>query len=91
MTLLCLSSVYVAGKAATAGVPSVYAPSMYASSNPIKTAPQGAMIPMVPRYNGYGVDYDAASSGELCLLALSVLRRVPRAVVCKRFRRGLNF
>ncbi|KAJ6663518.1 hypothetical protein lerEdw1_009597 [Lerista edwardsae] len=58
----CPEALYVAGKAATSGVPSVYAPSMYASSNPIKTAPQGAMIPMVPMYNGYGVDYDGASS-----------------------------
>ncbi|XP_039181529.1 lipolysis-stimulated lipoprotein receptor isoform X1 [Crotalus tigris] len=61
----CPEALYVAGKAATSGVPSVYAPSIYASSNPLKPAPPAAMIPMGPRspmYNGYGVDYDRASS-----------------------------
>ncbi|XP_066494665.1 lipolysis-stimulated lipoprotein receptor isoform X2 [Tiliqua scincoides] len=58
----CPEALYVAGKAATAGVPSVYAPSMYASSNPVKLAPPGTIIPMGPMYNGYGVDYDGASS-----------------------------
>ncbi|KAM3829578.1 lipolysis-stimulated lipoprotein receptor isoform 4-T4 [Vipera latastei] len=57
--------VYVAGKAATSGVPSVYAPSVYASSNPLKPAAPATMIPMgpmSPMYNGYGVEYDRASS-----------------------------
>uniref|UniRef100_A0A0F7ZDB1 Lipolysis-stimulated lipoprotein receptor-like protein n=1 Tax=Crotalus adamanteus TaxID=8729 RepID=A0A0F7ZDB1_CROAD len=61
----CPEALYVAGKAATSGVPSVYAPSIYASSNPLKPAPPAAMIPMgpmSPMYNGYGVDYDRASS-----------------------------
>ncbi|XP_063167768.1 lipolysis-stimulated lipoprotein receptor isoform X3 [Candoia aspera] len=61
----CPEALYVAGKAATSGVPSVYAPSIYASSNPLKPAPPPTMIPMgpmSPMYNGYGVDYDRASS-----------------------------
>ncbi|XP_015273578.1 PREDICTED: lipolysis-stimulated lipoprotein receptor isoform X3 [Gekko japonicus] len=58
-------AVYVAGKAATSGVPSVYAPSVYTSSNHLKAGPPGTVIPMGPVgpvYNGYGVDYDRASS-----------------------------
>ncbi|KAH0631371.1 hypothetical protein JD844_005670 [Phrynosoma platyrhinos] len=58
-------TIYVAGKAATAGAPSVYAPSIYASSNQLKPGPPTTMIPMgpvAPMYNGYGVDYDRASS-----------------------------
>ncbi|XP_026541048.1 lipolysis-stimulated lipoprotein receptor isoform X3 [Notechis scutatus] len=61
----CPEALYVAGKAATSGVPSVYAPSMYASSNPMKPPPPANMIPMgpmSPMYNGYGMDYDRASS-----------------------------
>ncbi|XP_048355093.1 lipolysis-stimulated lipoprotein receptor isoform X2 [Sphaerodactylus townsendi] len=61
----CPEALYVAGKAATAGVPSVYAPSMYTSSNHLKAGIQGPMIsmgPVNPVYNGYGVDYDRASS-----------------------------
>ncbi|KAM6428835.1 lipolysis-stimulated lipoprotein receptor isoform 3-T3 [Liasis olivaceus] len=61
----CPEALYLAGKAATSGVPSVYAPSIYASSNPLKPAPPATMIPMgpmSPMYNGYGVDYDRASS-----------------------------
>ncbi|XP_067317880.1 lipolysis-stimulated lipoprotein receptor isoform X1 [Anolis sagrei] len=61
----CPEALYVAGKAATSGVPSVYAPSIYASSNQLKLAPQTTMVPMgpvPPMYNGYGVDYDRASS-----------------------------
>uniref|UniRef100_A0A8C5SAA6 Lipolysis stimulated lipoprotein receptor n=1 Tax=Laticauda laticaudata TaxID=8630 RepID=A0A8C5SAA6_LATLA len=57
--------VYVAGRAATSGVPSVYAPSIYGSSNPVKPPPPTTMIPMgpmSPMYNGYGMDYDRASS-----------------------------
>ncbi|XP_070620065.1 lipolysis-stimulated lipoprotein receptor isoform X2 [Erythrolamprus reginae] len=61
----CPEALYVAGKAATSGVPSVYAPSVYASSNQLKSGPPATMIPMgpiPPMYNGYGVDYDRASS-----------------------------
>ncbi|XP_026574573.1 lipolysis-stimulated lipoprotein receptor isoform X3 [Pseudonaja textilis] len=61
----CPEALYVAGKAATSGVPSVYAPSIYASSNPMKPPPPATMIPMgpmSPMYNGYGMDYDRASS-----------------------------
>ncbi|XP_029432569.1 lipolysis-stimulated lipoprotein receptor isoform X3 [Rhinatrema bivittatum] len=62
--------VYEAGKAATTGVPSIYAPSVYAPSiyshpNQLKMGVPGAVIPMgpvPPTYNGYGMDYDAASS-----------------------------
>ncbi|XP_061453128.1 lipolysis-stimulated lipoprotein receptor isoform X2 [Rhineura floridana] len=61
----CPEALYVAGKAATAGVPSVYAPTIYASSNHLKPGGPATMIPMgpiSPVYNGYGVDYDRASS-----------------------------
>ncbi|XP_042295958.1 lipolysis-stimulated lipoprotein receptor isoform X5 [Sceloporus undulatus] len=64
----CPEALYVAGKAATAGVPSVYAPSIYASSNQLKPGPPATMIPMgpvSPMYNGYGVDYDRASSASV--------------------------
>lgn len=64
----CPRALYEAGKAATSGVPSIYAPSIYAPSvyshpNQVKMAPP--LIPMGPVqsvYNGYTVDYDAASS-----------------------------
>nr|XP_056702995.1 lipolysis-stimulated lipoprotein receptor [Euleptes europaea] len=58
----CPEALYVAGKAATSGVPSVYGPSVYASSNQLKAVPHGTVIPMGPVYNGYGADYDRASS-----------------------------
>uniref|UniRef100_A0A8C5S631 Lipolysis stimulated lipoprotein receptor n=1 Tax=Laticauda laticaudata TaxID=8630 RepID=A0A8C5S631_LATLA len=61
----CPEALYVAGRAATSGVPSVYAPSIYGSSNPVKPPPPTTMIPMgpmSPMYNGYGMDYDRASS-----------------------------
>ncbi|XP_067576297.1 lipolysis-stimulated lipoprotein receptor isoform X1 [Pseudorca crassidens] len=51
--------VYAAGKAATSGVPSIYAPSTYAHLSPAKTP---AMIPMGPLYNGYSGDFDRNSS-----------------------------
>ncbi|XP_062996623.1 lipolysis-stimulated lipoprotein receptor isoform X4 [Elgaria multicarinata webbii] len=57
--------VYLAGKAATTGVPSVYAPSLYASNNQLRPGPPSAMVPMAPMppiYNGYGMEYDGASS-----------------------------
>ncbi|XP_069918545.1 lipolysis-stimulated lipoprotein receptor isoform X9 [Oryctolagus cuniculus] len=56
--------VYAAGKAATSGVPSIYAPSTYAYLSPAKTPPPPpAMIPMGPVYNGgYPADFDRNSS-----------------------------
>uniref|UniRef100_A0A8C9CER8 Lipolysis stimulated lipoprotein receptor n=1 Tax=Phocoena sinus TaxID=42100 RepID=A0A8C9CER8_PHOSS len=51
--------VYAAGKAATSGAPSIYAPSTYAHLSPAKTP---AMIPMGPLYNGYSGDFDRNSS-----------------------------
>ncbi|XP_069803314.1 lipolysis-stimulated lipoprotein receptor isoform X2 [Dendropsophus ebraccatus] len=59
----CPRALYEAGKAATSGVPSMYAPSVYAPSmysHPSQMKlppPPGSVIKM---YNGY--DYDAASS-----------------------------
>lgn len=61
---VCLLPVYAAGKAATSGVPSIYAPSTYAYLSPAKTPPPAAMIPMGPVYNGYSGDFDRNSSGE---------------------------
>uniref|UniRef100_A0A8C4WQS0 Lipolysis stimulated lipoprotein receptor n=1 Tax=Gopherus evgoodei TaxID=1825980 RepID=A0A8C4WQS0_9SAUR len=66
----CPEALYVAGKAATAGVPSVYAPSVgapsiYSHPNPVKLGPPATTIPMgpmSPMYNGYGAEYDRASS-----------------------------
>ncbi|MEE6481918.1 hypothetical protein FKM82_013069 [Ascaphus truei] len=59
----CPRALYEAGKAATSGLPSIYAPSGYAPSM-YSHPPVGAipMVPMQPMYNGYGMDYDAASS-----------------------------
>lgn len=57
---------YTAGKAATSGVPSIYAPSTYAHLSPAKTPPPAAMIAMGPVYNGYSGDFDRNSSGEGC-------------------------
>lgn len=53
---------YTAGKAATSGVPSIYAPSTYAHLSPAKTPPPAAMIAMGPVYNGYSGDFDRNSS-----------------------------
>ncbi|XP_078499761.1 lipolysis-stimulated lipoprotein receptor isoform X3 [Lissotriton helveticus] len=67
----CPRALYEAGKAATSGVPSIYAPSVYAPSvyshpSQVKMAPplipMGPMGPVQSVYNGYTVDYDAASS-----------------------------
>nr|XP_033819468.1 lipolysis-stimulated lipoprotein receptor isoform X2 [Geotrypetes seraphini] len=66
----CPRALYEAGKAATSGIPSIYAPSVYAPTvyshpNQVKMGPPSAIIPMgpiPPAYNGYGMDYDAASS-----------------------------
>ncbi|KAM9299503.1 lipolysis-stimulated lipoprotein receptor [Gastrophryne carolinensis] len=68
----CPRALYEAGKAATSGVPSMYAPSVYAPSvyshpSQVKVPPPGSVIqmnPMQPAYNGYGygADFDAASS-----------------------------
>ncbi|XP_058135215.1 lipolysis-stimulated lipoprotein receptor isoform X2 [Dasypus novemcinctus] len=58
----CPEALYTAGKAATSGVPSIYAPSTYAHLSPAKTPPPLAMIPMGPVYNGYPGDFDRNSS-----------------------------
>ncbi|XP_008826229.1 lipolysis-stimulated lipoprotein receptor isoform X2 [Nannospalax galili] len=59
----CPEALYAAGKAATAGVPSIYAPSIYTHLSPAKTPPPPpAMIPMGPTYNGYPGDFDRNSS-----------------------------
>ncbi|XP_069314357.1 lipolysis-stimulated lipoprotein receptor isoform X1 [Eulemur rufifrons] len=62
----CPEALYAAGKAATAGVPSIYAPSTYAHLSPAKTPPPPAIIPMGPVYNGYPGgypgDFDRSSS-----------------------------
>ncbi|XP_074837372.1 lipolysis-stimulated lipoprotein receptor isoform X4 [Carettochelys insculpta] len=63
----CPAALYVAGKAATAGVPSIYAqsvgaPSIYAHPNPVNLGSPATAIPMGPMYNSYGADYDRASS-----------------------------
>ncbi|XP_030874946.1 lipolysis-stimulated lipoprotein receptor-like isoform X3 [Leptonychotes weddellii] len=58
----CPEALYAAGKAATSGVPSIYAPSTYAHLSPAKTPPPPAMIPMGPIYNGYPGDFDRNSS-----------------------------
>uniref|UniRef100_A0A8C9E6Y6 Lipolysis stimulated lipoprotein receptor n=2 Tax=Phocoena sinus TaxID=42100 RepID=A0A8C9E6Y6_PHOSS len=55
----CPEALYAAGKAATSGAPSIYAPSTYAHLSPAKTP---AMIPMGPLYNGYSGDFDRNSS-----------------------------
>ncbi|XP_049756624.1 lipolysis-stimulated lipoprotein receptor isoform X3 [Elephas maximus indicus] len=54
--------VYVAGKAATSGAPSIYSPDTYAYFSATKTPPPPAMIPMAPVYNGYPGDFDRNSS-----------------------------
>uniref|UniRef100_A0A2K6ERU7 Lipolysis stimulated lipoprotein receptor n=1 Tax=Propithecus coquereli TaxID=379532 RepID=A0A2K6ERU7_PROCO len=53
----CPDKLYAAGKAATSGVPSIYAPSTYAHLSPAKTPPPPAIIPMGPVYNGYPGGY----------------------------------
>ncbi|XP_012630505.2 lipolysis-stimulated lipoprotein receptor isoform X1 [Microcebus murinus] len=62
----CPEALYAAGKAATSGVPSIYAPSTYAHLSPAKTPPPPAIIPMGPVYNGYPGgypgDFDRSSS-----------------------------
>nr|XP_058900340.1 lipolysis-stimulated lipoprotein receptor isoform X6 [Kogia breviceps] len=58
----CPEALYTAGKAATSGVPSIYAPSTYAHLSPGKTPLPPAMIPMGPLYNGYSGDFDRNSS-----------------------------
>ncbi|KAM7058175.1 lipolysis-stimulated lipoprotein receptor isoform 3-T3 [Molossus nigricans] len=58
----CPEALYAAGKAATSGVPSVYAPSTYAYLPPAKSPPPTTMIPMGTVYNGYAGDFDKNSS-----------------------------
>uniref|UniRef100_A0A673VBK4 Lipolysis stimulated lipoprotein receptor n=1 Tax=Suricata suricatta TaxID=37032 RepID=A0A673VBK4_SURSU len=59
---ITITGMYAAGKAATSGVPSIYAPSTYAHLSPAKSPPPPAMIPMGPMYNGYPGDFDRNSS-----------------------------
>uniref|UniRef100_A0A2K6ERV5 Lipolysis stimulated lipoprotein receptor n=1 Tax=Propithecus coquereli TaxID=379532 RepID=A0A2K6ERV5_PROCO len=54
---ITITGMYAAGKAATSGVPSIYAPSTYAHLSPAKTPPPPAIIPMGPVYNGYPGGY----------------------------------
>lgn len=72
---------YEAGKAVKKGVPSHYAATLYAPSvysQPVYTGPlmNQPAIPLLPvpngagpppPQNGYGRDYDGASSGRSCL------------------------
>ncbi|KAM6222425.1 lipolysis-stimulated lipoprotein receptor [Rhynchocyon petersi] len=58
----CPEALYAAGKAATSGVPSIYAPSNYAYLSPSKTPPPAAMLPMGPVFNSYPGDFDRTSS-----------------------------
>ncbi|XP_049756622.1 lipolysis-stimulated lipoprotein receptor isoform X1 [Elephas maximus indicus] len=58
----CPKALYVAGKAATSGAPSIYSPDTYAYFSATKTPPPPAMIPMAPVYNGYPGDFDRNSS-----------------------------
>ncbi|XP_038669903.1 lipolysis-stimulated lipoprotein receptor-like isoform X2 [Scyliorhinus canicula] len=64
----CPWALYQAGKAATAGVPSIYAPSSYAASvysHPSQAKmqpPLPVMVPMTQFNGGYGSDFDGASS-----------------------------
>ncbi|XP_060678190.1 lipolysis-stimulated lipoprotein receptor isoform X2 [Hemiscyllium ocellatum] len=61
----CPYALYHAGKAATAGVPSLYAPSTYAPSVYSQgklQPPLPVMVPMTQFNGGYGSDFDGASS-----------------------------
>ncbi|XP_043853977.1 lipolysis-stimulated lipoprotein receptor isoform X2 [Dromiciops gliroides] len=63
----CPEALYAAGKAATSGVPSIYAPSVYAPStyahlSPAKAPSPAPMIPLVPMHNGFSGDFDRQSS-----------------------------
>ncbi|XP_036602332.1 lipolysis-stimulated lipoprotein receptor isoform X2 [Trichosurus vulpecula] len=63
----CPEALYAAGKAATSGVPSIYAPSVYAPSTyahlaPVKASSPPPMITMGPVHNGFTGDFDRQSS-----------------------------
>ncbi|XP_078002467.1 lipolysis-stimulated lipoprotein receptor [Phascolarctos cinereus] len=63
----CPEALYAAGKAATSGVPSIYAPSVYAPStyahlSPAKAPSPLPMIQMAPVHNGFAGDFDRQSS-----------------------------
>ncbi|KAK1330306.1 hypothetical protein QTO34_010494 [Cnephaeus nilssonii] len=75
----CPEALYAAGKAATSGVPSIYAPSTYAYLSPAKTPPPAAMIPMGTVYNGYAGDFDKNSSGG-CSSQVPLLRDADSSV-----------
>ncbi|XP_036985412.2 lipolysis-stimulated lipoprotein receptor isoform X3 [Artibeus jamaicensis] len=70
----CPEALYAAGKAATSGIPSIYAPSTYAYLSPAKTPPPATMIPMGPVYNGYSGDFDKNSSVGGCSSQVPLLR-----------------
>lgn len=66
-------AVYEAGKAVKKGIPSQYAPTLYAPSmysqpmSAIQLQPMPNGMALAPQ-NGYGRDYDGASSGRHCSL-----------------------
>ena len=73
--MLDVFPVYEAGKAVKHGLPSQYAPTLYAPSmyaQPAYTGGGQPGMPMLPmpnmhpqqQHNGYGREYDGASSGE---------------------------
>ncbi|XP_054567217.1 lipolysis-stimulated lipoprotein receptor isoform X4 [Eptesicus fuscus] len=76
----CPEALYAAGKAATSGVPSIYAPSTYAYLSPAKTPPPAAMIPMGTVYNGYAGDFDKNSSVGGCSSQVPLLRDADSSV-----------
>ncbi|XP_036200948.1 lipolysis-stimulated lipoprotein receptor isoform X9 [Myotis myotis] len=76
----CPEALYAAGKAATSGVPSIYAPSTYAYLSPAKTPPPATMIPMGTVYNGYSGDFDKNSSVGGCSSQIPLLRDADSSV-----------
>ncbi|KAM5297303.1 lipolysis-stimulated lipoprotein receptor isoform 3-T3 [Glossophaga mutica] len=76
----CPEALYAAGKAATSGIPSIYAPSTYAYLSPAKTPPPATMIPMGPVYNGYSGDFDKNSSVGGCSSQVPLLRDADSSV-----------
>ncbi|XP_053460743.1 lipolysis-stimulated lipoprotein receptor isoform X2 [Nycticebus coucang] len=80
----CPEALYAAGKAATSGVPSIYAPSTYGHLSPAKTPPPPAIIPMGPVYNGYPGDFDRSSSVGGHSSQVPLLRDVDSSVTSVR-------
>ncbi|XP_036200947.1 lipolysis-stimulated lipoprotein receptor isoform X8 [Myotis myotis] len=77
---ITITGMYAAGKAATSGVPSIYAPSTYAYLSPAKTPPPATMIPMGTVYNGYSGDFDKNSSVGGCSSQIPLLRDADSSV-----------